>query len=70
MFKLSLHLKEFAKRISDLEWGSPTFDFDLSEDDLFNVNIGNRGENLFLGYYSVKGLELILEKYKIIKKST
>ncbi len=68
MFKLSIHLKELAKRISNLEWPEQVIDFELEEQDFFNVNIGNRGENLFLGYYSVKGLEIILEKYKIAKK--
>ncbi|KAA3617215.1 MAG: hypothetical protein D8M58_03495 [Calditrichaeota bacterium] len=68
MFKLSIHLKELANRMSKIEWPTQNFDFDLNEDDLFNVNIGNRGENLFLGYYSLTGLKIILEKYKIIKK--
>jgi len=68
MFKLSIRLKELAKRISALDWSEQEMDFDLSEEDFFNVNIGNRGENLFLGYYSLKGLEIILEKYKITKK--
>ena len=65
IFKLSIRLKELAKRLSCVEWPEQIVDFELNEEDFFNVNIGNRGENLFLGYYSAKGLEIILEKYKI-----
>jgi hypothetical protein len=68
MFKLSIRLKEFAKRIRSLDWPNELDSFDLSEDDFFNVNIGNRGENLFLGYYSINGLEIILKKYKITQR--
>ena len=35
----------------------------LLEQDLFNVNIGKRGNELFLGYYSKQGLNLVFEKY-------
>jgi hypothetical protein len=37
--------------------------FDLSEDDLFNLDIGKRGGDFFLGYYSREGVKLALEKY-------
>ncbi len=68
MFKLSIRLKELATRICGLDWPGQIMDFDLKEEDFFNVNIGNRGDNLFLGFYSVNGLEIILEKYKITRK--
>ena len=68
MFKLSIRLKELANRISALERPREVLDFNLDEQDFFSVNIGNRGGDLFLGYYSVKGLEIIHEKYKITKR--
>ena len=40
----------------------------MAEEDLFNLNIGQRGNNLFLGYYSRHGLEIAMEKYKVTQK--
>jgi hypothetical protein len=40
----------------------------LSERDLYNLNIGNRGDSLFLGYYSEGGIKLALSKYGALKK--
>jgi hypothetical protein len=37
----------------------------LDEADLFNVNIGNRGNSFFLGYYSKEGLDLVFDKYDV-----
>lgn len=68
MFKLSPRLQELAKRISELEWPSILDDFTLEEEDFFNLNIGHRGSDLFLGYFSNRGLEIILQKYKIFPK--
>jgi hypothetical protein len=36
---------------------------DLSEEDLFNLDIGKRGGDFYLGYYSREGVKLALEKY-------
>ena len=38
-------------------------DMDLSESDLFNLDIGKRGGNFFLGFFSKEGIILALEKY-------
>ncbi len=51
----------------------PNFDMDfddvnLSSVDLFDLNIGRRGDNLFLGYFSVHGLALIFDKYHLKEK--
>ena len=55
-----LHTEQLQK-ISDTQ-------FDLSETDMYNLNIGNRGIRLFLGYYSEEGLKLALNKYGVYKK--
>jgi hypothetical protein len=36
---------------------------DLEEADLFNLNIGRRGGDFFLGYFSPAGVKIALEKY-------
>ncbi len=36
---------------------------DMSESDLFNLDIGKRGGDFFLGYFSHNGMNLALEKY-------
>ena len=36
---------------------------DFSETDLFNLDIGRRGGDFFLGYYSREGVKIALEKY-------
>lgn len=40
-------------------------DLDLTENDLFNLDIGKRGGDYFLGYYSREGVKLALEKYGV-----
>ncbi len=40
-------------------------DLDLSENDLFNLDIGRRGGDFFLGYYSKEGVILTLKKYGV-----
>lgn len=57
-----------AKRLStaQLQKGASQMD-DLSESDLFNMNIGKRGNSFFLGYYSLEGIKLAFEKYGIIE---
>jgi hypothetical protein len=42
-------------------------DFSISESDLFNLDIGKRGGNLFLGFYSHEGIKLALEKYGVYR---
>ncbi len=39
------------------------FHLDMSESDLFNLDIGKRGGDFFLGYFSHEGIKLALEKY-------
>jgi len=41
---------------------------DLSDDDFFKVDIGKRGHNYFLGYYSKPGMEFVLKKYGVYKE--
>ena len=55
-----LHTEQLQK-ISDVE-------FTLSESDMYNLNIGNRGIRLFLGFYSEEGLKLALHKYSVYKR--
>jgi len=66
--KLNKKLKAFADKLTALEIKNPLDNFYLSDDDFFNINIGKRGDNLFLGYYSLRGLQIIFEKYHIFKK--
>lgn len=68
MFKIRKKLKYLSEKISIMDWPDLLVDFDLDERDLFNLNIGQRGDNLFLGYFSENGLRIIFEKYKIKKK--
>ena len=55
-----------AKRLTTAQLQKES-DADLlfDESDLFNVNIGRRGNNLFLGFYSREGLRLAFEKYSV-----
>jgi len=46
---------------------TPVEDFSFSEADLFSLNIGKRGGNLFLGFYSKEGIRLALERYGVYK---
>ncbi len=57
-----------AKRLSaaQLQKDSDDDSF-LNEKALFDVNIGKRRRNFFLGYYSQEGLELAFEKYSVSK---
>ena len=55
-----------AKRLTLAELQKPDEqEQSFSEQDLFNVNIGGRGNELFLGFYSRPGLELVFEKYGV-----
>ncbi len=40
----------------------------LSEKDLFELNVSQRSEGLFLGFYSKKGIKTALERYGILKE--
>jgi hypothetical protein len=68
MFKIRKKLKYLYEKLSLMEWPDVVGDFDLDERDLYNLNIGQRGNNLFLGFFSENGLRIIFEKYKIKKK--
>lgn len=68
MFKLRARLQQLVDRISLQEVPDIKESFDLDEADLFNLNIGQRGNNMFLGYYSQRGLEIAMEKYKVTQK--
>jgi len=52
-----LHIKNLQQ--------SKMSDIDLVESDLFNLDIGKRGGDFFLGYYSQEGVKLALEKYGV-----
>ncbi len=49
----------YKKQIKQSSFG----DLDLSEADLFNLDIGKRGGELFLGFFSKEGVKIALEKY-------
>jgi len=68
MFKIRKKLKYLSEKLSLMDWPDIITDFDLDESDLFKLNIGQRGDNLFLGFFSENGLRIIFEKYKIKKK--
>jgi len=58
-----------AKRLSTVQLQKESSDQpDFSESDLFNINIGQRGNSFFLGYYSYEGLKLVFEKYGIMRE--
>lgn len=60
---------EIAKRLTGAQLQKQNEEGNIiSENDLFNLNIGKRGHNLFLGYYSLEGIKLALEKYNIIEE--
>ena len=46
---------------------TPAGDLSFSDEDLFQLDIGKRGGDLFLGFYSKEGIRLALEKYGIYK---
>ncbi len=55
-----------AKRLSTAQLQKESdSDLLIDESDLFYVNIGKRGNNLFLGFYSKEGLKLAFEKYSV-----
>lgn len=57
-----------AKRLSTAQLQKDSDDDSfLNEKALFDVNIGKRRRNFFLGYYSQEGLELAFEKYSVSK---
>jgi len=49
----------YKKRIKQSSFGN----LDLSDTDLFNLDIGKRGGEFFLGFFSKEGVKLALEKY-------
>jgi len=58
---------QIAKRLSTAQLQREDDDSDIiNEADLFNIDIGKRGRNCFLGYYSLEGLKLVFEKYGVI----
>lgn len=60
---------QIAKRLSSVQLQKQDDDGSIiSEADLFNINIGRRGHNFFLGYYSLEGIKLAFEKYDVLKK--
>ncbi len=68
MFNINEKFWEIVNRLLDIDFDKGWNDFSLAEKDLYTLNIGGRGEGLFLGYYSVQGLELIFNKYRIFEK--
>jgi hypothetical protein len=58
-----------AKRLSSnqLQRESES-NLNLSDNDFFKIDIGKRGHNYFLGYYSKSGMELVLNKYGVYKE--
>jgi hypothetical protein len=55
-----------AKRLHKINLQQPKMsDLDLTESDLFNLDIGKRGGDFFLGYYSQEGVKIALEKYGV-----
>ncbi len=64
--QISKRYWQVAKRLTTEQLQRDSYDGAYITDmDLFNVDIGRRGHNFFLGYYSKKGLGLIIEKYGI-----
>ena len=58
-----------AKRLNSVQLQKQSNDDHIiAETDLFNINIGRRGHNFFLGYYSMEGIKLAFEKYDVLKK--
>ncbi|MCB0283482.1 MAG: hypothetical protein KDF60_12940 [Calditrichaeota bacterium] len=68
MIRLSKRFNDFIEKSLSLDWHETIGPLEISEDDLFNRNIGKRSENLFMGYFSVNGLKIILDRYKISSK--
>ncbi len=68
-FKVPKRYWRIAKRLSiaDLQKLDDSESF-FSEKDLFQVNIGQRSEGLFLGFYSKKGIETALQRYGITRE--
>lgn len=65
-FRIQKKYWNIAKRLTLAELQKPEKNTDaLFEEDLFNVNIGGRGSELFMGFYSKPGLELVFEKYGV-----
>ncbi len=59
---------QIAKRLTTAQLQKETIDDRIiNETDLFNLDIGRRGRNFFLGFYSLEGLKLAFEKYDVLK---
>jgi len=57
-----------AKRLTTSKLQKKSNDEELNlEEDLFSLNIGKRGSDFFLGFYSEAGIEIALRKYGILK---
>ena len=58
------NFKHITKKLQKLPAKGKQFvNLDFVETDLFNLDIGKRGGNLFLGYFSKEGVKIALEKY-------
>lgn len=58
-----------AKRLSTAQLQrEPESGLKLSDEDFFNLDIGNRGHDYFLGYYSKSGLDLVFKKYGVYRE--
>jgi hypothetical protein len=59
---------QIAKRLTTAQLQKDDGDDQIiNESDLFNLDIGRRGRNFFLGFYSLEGLKLAFEKYEVIR---
>jgi len=44
------------------------FSFKMSDEDFFNLDIGKRGHDYYLGFYSRSGIDLVFKKYGVYKQ--
>ncbi len=64
--RISKKYWQIAKRLTTAQLQKDQSDSSyFTEQDLFNVDIGRRGHDFFLGYYSHEGLKLVIEKYGV-----
>lgn len=68
IFKLNEKFWELAQKLLTPDFDTNFIDAGLSSINLFDLNIGQRGNNLFLGYFSSDGLAIIFEKYHLREK--
>ena len=68
IYKTNKTYWQIAKRLSTAQLQIDTYeDAYFTDQDLFNPDSNRRGHNFFLGYYSHKGLKLIIQKYGILE---